>query len=424
MRAGAGRLSELRLAIRGRAGREADLQAARPNLHHLAPKIRMPLLALLALAGFSSSLSIRILDPLVPALARDLASDVGTVALLASAFAFPCALGQPILGPLGDAVGKARMIKVCLAMLTIGSAAATLAPSIAVLFVARIFTGFASGGIVPLCFATIGDRFKMEDRQIALSRILSAILIGQLTGAIAAGIIASVTSWRVVLGLTCIASLLALAAVFRGLQPLPGAVRTPFTISRMISNYGVVLSNPRAFICFGAVLVEGMAIFGILPFLAAILEHDGAGSIREAGFVISGMAIGGILYTLAVGRMLRRIDVYTMIRLGGGVCAVGLAGLALFTAWPPKAIAFIVVGYGFYMIHNSIQTQVTELAPDARGAAFALHAFSFFLGQAMGPVLFRQGIGHLGAPSTIAISAIVIAALGVVIAAGFQRRSA
>ncbi len=382
----------------------------------------MPLLVLLALAAFASSLSIRVLDPLVPELARDLSSDVGTVALLASAFAFPCALGQPILGPLGDAVGKARMIKICLALLTLGSIAAVFAPTIEFLFVARIVTGFASGGIVPLCFATVGDRFEMKDRQVALSRILSAILIGQLTGAIGAGLIASATSWRIVLALTGVASLIALVVTMRGLKPRPAALRTPYTIEKMLINYSRVLANPRAVVCYAAVFVEGIAIFGILPFLAALLEADGAGSIREAGFVIAGMAVGGILYTLTVGAMLRRISVYALIRWGGVVCACGLAALAVLQAWPPKTAAFVAVGFGFYMIHNSIQTQVTELAPEARGASVALHAFCFFLGQAMGPILYRLGLAGLGATGTIAISAVVMLLLGFATAAGFAGR--
>lgn len=383
----------------------------------------MPLLLLLALAGFASAFSIRIIDPLVPQLARDLATDVGTTALLASAFAFPCAFGQPILGPLGDALGKARMIKICLALLTAGSVAATLAPSIEVLFLARIFTGFASGGIVPLCFAMVGDRFALEVRQVALSKILSAVLAGQLTGAVGAGLIASFTNWRVVLGLTAVAGLTAFALVFRGLSPKPGATRARFSLGLMMANYRIVFANPRAFICFGAVLIEGMTVLGVIPYLAAVLEADGAGSIREAGFIISGMAAGGILYTLAVKTMLSRISVYTMIRLGGLVCGCGLLGLALLHPWPLRAASFTVVGYGFFMVHNSIHTQVTELAPDARGAAFALHAFFFFLGQAIGPVVYGRVIPTLGAPAAITGAAAIILLLGLAIAAGFQRGS-
>ena len=381
----------------------------------------MPLLLLLALAAFASSLSLRVLDPVIPEIARDLSTQVGTAALLASAIAFPCALGQPILGAMGDAIGKARMIKICLGGLAIGSAASALAPTIEALFAARILTGFASGGIIPLCFATVGDRFQMKDRQVALSRVLSAILLGQLAGAIGAGIIASYTSWRIVLAIACVLAVLALALVLPGLKPLPGAVRKPFTISGMLTSYGRVLANRRAFVCYGAVFVEGMALFGILPFLAAMLEAEGAGSIKEAGFVISGLALGGILYTILVGQILAVTGMHGMIRLGGALCCVGMLGLGLLHVWPLKMAAFMLVGVGFYMIHNSIQTQATELVPEARGASVALHAFCFFLGQAMGPVLFGLGLAQIGASQTLAIAAGVMLVLGLATAEGFAR---
>ena len=69
---------------------------------------------------------------------------------------------------------------------------------------------------MPLCFATVGDRFEMKERQVALSRILSAILIGQLSGAIGAGLIASVTSWRIVLVADGVARSSALVAAWVG----------------------------------------------------------------------------------------------------------------------------------------------------------------------------------------------------------------
>lgn len=381
----------------------------------------MHLLLLLSLAAFASSLSLRVLDPVIPEIARDLSTQIGTAALLASAIAFPCALGQPILGAMGDAIGKARMIKLCLCGLAIGSAASALATTIETLFAARILTGFASGGIIPLCFATVGDRFGMKERQVALSRVLSAILFGQLAGAIGAGIIASIASWRVVLAIACLIAVIALATILLGLKPLPGAVRKPFTIAGMLASYGRVLANPRAFVCYGAVFVEGMALFGILPFLAAMLEAEGSGSIKEAGFVISGLAIGGILYTLLVGRILGVTGMHGMIRLGGVLCCVGMLGLGLLHVWPLKMAAFLVVGVGFYMIHNSIQTQATELVPEARGASVALHAFSFFLGQAMGPVLFGLGLAQIGAFQTLAIAAGVMLMLGFATAEGFAR---
>ena len=103
------------------------------------------------------------------------------------------------------------------------------------------------------------------------------------------------------------------------------------------------------------------------------------------------------------------------------LCCIGLLGLALFPLWPAKMAAFLVVGVGFYMIHNSIQTQATELVPEARGASVALHAFNFFLGQAIGPVLYGLGVAHLGTPTTLAIAAGVMLMLGFVTAEGFAR---
>lgn len=55
-----------------------------------------------------------------------------------------------------------------------------------------------------------------------------------------------------------------------------------------------------------------------------------------------------------------------------------------------------MLGLGFYMIHSSIQTRVTEVAPGARGTAVALHACSFFLGQSLGPVVMGAMRGLLG----------------------------
>jgi predicted MFS family arabinose efflux permease len=85
-----------------------------------------------------------------------------------------------------------------------------------------------------------------------------------------------------------------------------------------------------------------------------------------------------------------------MMRLGGALAGGGLAGLALAPSAPIFVAAGLFVGTGFFMLHNSLQTRVTEVAPQARASAVSLHAFHFFLGQAMGPPLMgaiRWGFG-------------------------------
>ena len=76
-------------------------------------------------------------------------------------------------------------------------------------------------------------------------------------------------------------------------------------------------------------------------------------------------------------------------------------------------MAFMVVlGFGFFLLHNSVQTEVTELAPSAQPSAFSLHAFSFFLGQAVNPMVYGLALPAMGATISFAIGAAILAATG------------
>jgi predicted MFS family arabinose efflux permease len=73
----------------------------------------------------------------------------------------------------------------------------------------------------------------------------------------------------------------------------------------------------------------------------------------------------------------------------------------------------VALGFGFFLLHNSVQTEVTELAPSARASSFSLHAFCFFLGQAVGPLLYGFGLATLGPAASFAGGAAILAATGV-----------
>ena len=108
--------------------------------------------------------------------------------------------------------------------------------------------------------------------------------------------------------------------------------------------------------------------------------------------------------------------------VGGVVVGLALVLVAFGASWPAKALAFVVAGVGFYMIHNSLQVQATELAPSARGAAVALHAFFFFLGHAVGPIWFGALRGSVGTDAAVLVSAAVLVALGFATAYLLERR--
>jgi predicted MFS family arabinose efflux permease len=281
------------------------------------------LLFILSLCGFSGALATRLLDPLITSIAADFATSVGVVALLSSAFALPFGLSQPLLGPTGDAFGKAIVIKVAVAVLAACLMASALAPDLTVLFVSRVLGGIAAGGIMPVCMALIGDSFPLAIRQVALSRYIAATLIGQLVGASAGGMIAEWIGWR---GVLACAAALALIAAAAAIAMLPRADRREagqLNVGDALARYRLVLGNPRSFVCFAIVFLEGFAIYGIMPFIGDLLRSRGAGGLREAGFVIGGLGIGGLLYASVVPLVLRFATRPALMAAGGGLAALG-----------------------------------------------------------------------------------------------------
>lgn len=366
---------------------------------------------ILAVSGFASTFSARAIEPMVGIIARDLATSTQTTALLAAAFALPYAFIQPILGPIGDALGKERVMKVALALLFCALAGAIVAPDVKTLFILRIIAGAAAGGAVPLSLALIGDRVDMSRRQVALSRYLVAVIMGQLIGSSCAGLLAEIVGWRGVFTLSAAMMALALAATVIGFRDaLPGG---KFDLGAALQRYRGILSNPRALALFGFVFVEALAIFSIFPYVAPLLEQSGGGGAAQAGFALGGFAIGGLVYSVLVTWMLKYLGIRRIL-IGGGIFAfLALMSLGYTTDWTYYAAAMLLLGLGFYMLHNTFQAQVTEVAPTARASAVALHAFSFFVGQALGVVLMGFGLTGIGLTASTAIAAIVVLGVGV-----------
>jgi predicted MFS family arabinose efflux permease len=373
------------------------------------------LILILATSGFASTFSGRAVEPMVGVIARDLGSTPQTIALLSAAFALPYAFIQPVLGPIGDALGKERVMKVALTLLFLTLACSIFAPDATTLFTLRIIAGAAAGGAVPLSIALIGDRVDMAHRQVALSRYLVAVIVGQLAGSSLAGLLAELIGWRGVFTLSTAMVALALAATvlgFRGV--LPGG---KLDVGNAVRRYGEILSNRRALTLFSLVFVEAIAIFGIFPYVAPLLEERGGGGATQAGFAIGGFAVGGLVYSALVGWMLKRLGIGRILLGGGFFAAAALVVLGFGGDWKLDAAALLFMGLGFYMLHNTFQAQVTEVAPGARASAVALHAFSFFCGQALGVVMMGFGLRSIGLMASTATAALII--LGVGSAASF-----
>lgn len=158
-----------------------------------------------------------------------------------------------------------------------------------------------------------------------------------------------------------------------------------------------------------------------MPYMGAILTMKGLGGAAEAGVIIGAMGVGGLVYVSLVAMLLRRFNRRHFMAVGGLIMTCGPITLAAAAPWQACAIAFAITGFGFMLLHNSIQTEAVDLAPGARQSAYSLHAFSFFSGQAAGPPIFAGVLAALGSATALIASAMMLALTGVIIALLFAR---
>jgi predicted MFS family arabinose efflux permease len=364
--------------------------------HRLTGCLQM--LFVFILCGLASALSNRSVDALITTISRDFSVSVATAALISSIYAFPYALGQPILGPLGDFYGKSRILIACLWILTISVVGCILAPTFDMLLGFRLVGGVAAGGIMPVTMAMMGDRYPPAQRQLAIGRFLIAGLSGMVFGSSLAGIMAVSFGWR---SYMWIAGAVAFSAAVAATMTLRQSAASPkqaghIKFSDARASYARVFSNPKAVLCFSTVLLEGLSFYGVTPYIAELTETGNIGTAREAGFMLGSFGIGGICYSIVLPFVLRNMRRRTMMACGGVLGTAGLWGLMLTLSWPVSACLFAVSGFGFFLLHNCIQAEVAELSADSRSLAFALHSCAFFTGAAVGPVLVGFGLHYIG----------------------------
>ena len=387
------------------------------------PRQTNSLILRLSLIGFITALASRATDPVIPQIAHDIQVDPNAVALLTTAFALPFALSQPVIGPVGDMVGKVRVMIACLAVTILAMLASGLATDFSILLGARIVAGIAAGGIFPVGIAVIGDLVPVQERQIAIGRWLTAVITGNLLGSSLAGVIGDLTGWRGVFFAITALGLLAIVVAIVTLRQAARVKPAGLSLSGFSAGYGSVFANPRAKVCFGAVFAEGVIVFGLFPFVALLLHAAGETRATIAGAIIAGFSLGGVVYAVAVPMLVARWRPDQLMIGGGGLAALALAIVAFNLPWPVQFAAFTLLGFGFYSMHGSIQVQATELSSSARGAAMSLHSFFFFAGHASGPVLYGLAFVKFGSVTTLGLAALIAAAIGLVTARLLRERT-
>ena len=380
---------------------------------------------LLGIAAFASVATMRVADPLIPQVAADFAVTAGEAAVISSAFTIAYAIGQFIYGPLGDRIGKLRLIAWMTSISAVTIAAAGLTTSLNSLGLIRFAGGATAAAIVPLAMAFIGDHVAYEHRQTMLARMLSGTIIGVILGQVFGGLIGEHFGWRAVFPMLGAVFLIVGALLFRELgrdRLPPPRLTASISVSALIRGYADLFKRPWARIVLLVVFLEGVFFYGGFTYIGADLHQRFALDYGMVGLILGVFGLGGIIYALSVRRLVSRLGERGLAALGGTLIAIGFACLPLvpLTLIP---VGQLLMGLGLYMLHNTLQTNATQMAPEARGLAVATFANALFLGQAAGITAGGFLVDHYGFTPAYVIAAAGLLALGLTFAQLLDRRA-
>jgi len=174
----------------------------------------------LTLSGLTNTLLYFMVIPSLPSIQRDLRTTQGVAVWVVTAFSLSASIGMPIIGRLGDLLGKRRALLATLAVLAVGTVLGAVATSASVLIIARALQGI-SAGVIPLGFALIRDEFSPTRVAAGIAYFNATFSIGAAIGVLTAGPIVAHLSTRGLFWIPAIFSSIALIAAALFLPPSP-----------------------------------------------------------------------------------------------------------------------------------------------------------------------------------------------------------
>ena len=370
-------------------------------------------IVLLALAAFNSGISLRCVEPMLPQLAGDFGTSVSAASFIVTAFALAYAAAVLLQGPLGDRFGKLRVVTIGTALAGVTSLACAAAWDVSSLAAARFLMAIFASAPVALGMAYIGDVTPYERRQQVLARYMSGQITGQLFGQAAGGIIGDLLGWRAMFFVLAAMFAVAALALFRELATNP--MTRPAAQHEghgLMSGYAMVLASPWARILMLAVACETALTFGAFAYIGADLHLRFGLSFTWVGVVVGTFGVGGLIYALTAQQLVPRLGQTGLALYGSVILGLAYLTLALAPAAWIAPIAVTLIGLGFYMLHNTLQTNATQVTPQARGTAVALFSAAVYFGQTVGVALIAPVIDGSGGPPVFLVVALLLPVLG------------
>ena len=372
----------------------------------------------LALASFASALSLRVTDAQLPRLAAELGVSLGNAAYIVTTFSIAYGASQLFFGPLGDRHGKYLVVGLACAACAVTAALCAIAPGYQMLLVGRLLAGATAGAIIPLSMAWLGDVVPYEERQPVLARFLAGQILGLSSGMLVGGFASDYLSWRmpfIGIALLFVGIAAMLLKINRSLPPNARLARKAegSMLRRIAADFSYVLKRPWARVVLLTVFLEGAFVYGAFAFIASHLHRVLGMSLSSAGMVIMPFGLGGLLFAAGAKAIVPRLGEHGLALWGGLLLAASLLGVSLAPSVSYALPACFAAGVGFYMLHNTLQINATQMASDRRGAAVAAFAACFYLGQSVGVALAGALVERAGTSVIIALGSggVLLAAL-------------
>ena len=183
--------------------------------------------------------------------------------------------------------------------------------------------------------------------------------------------------------LFAVATIALLIEFFR--NPLTHAGHATAKRSRgFVTDYATVLRSPWARLIIAWRFIESAFMFGAFTYVGADLHLRFGVSFAVVGLFVGAFAIGGLIYSLSVRRLVGRLRADRARHRRRDDPRGRLHDNCICAARLIAPFAITAIGLGFYMLHNTLQTNATQMTPEARGTAVAIFSSALYLGQTAG----------------------------------------
>jgi DHA1 family bicyclomycin/chloramphenicol resistance-like MFS transporter len=308
--------------------------------------------ALTALGPFTIDLYL----PAFPVLEADFHTTAAMIQLTLTGTMIGFALGQLIVGPLSDKVGRRVPLLSVTALHVVASVAAALAPTLELLSVARVFqgAGAAAGGVVAA--AIVRDLFGGRRLVVMLSRLALVSGVAPVLAPLVGSALLAVMPWRGVFVVLAVYGAVMLVSAIASLpETLPPARRRERGATTVRQRYRSVFSD-RVFI--GVLIIGGMTFSGLFSYLSSssfLFQLDYGLSAQEYGLMFAVNSFGVVVGVQAASRLAARFGPQWVLAWSTAVLVVAASaiivtdqmGLGLWGTIVPLFVFMTACGFTF-----------------------------------------------------------------------------